>query len=234
MGGESSSSSDAEGSAFPFPRFGEMLARTPTMASGYWADPAATAAAFTADGFYRTGDLCEARPDGSYAVVDRVAALALVEAPPSQSDGAPAGSCAACLVSPAAVELRLQAALAAAGAAGSDALPLEHLCCVVVPGPPGARGGRLVAAVCVAAGATGATPAPQADALLLASMRAAAAAAGLRPAEVPSAVLCWPRRKWEGEAGEGGLINVQHKVVRGRVAAEAMAQLQSLGDSAAA
>ena len=59
-----------------------------------------------------------------------------------------------------------------------------------------------------------------------------AAAAGASPDGTLAAA--GRARKWEGEAGEGGLINVQHKVVRGRVAAEAMAQLQSLGDSAAA
>ena len=34
--------------------------------------------AFAPDGFYRTGDICEARPGGTYAVVDRVGALARV------------------------------------------------------------------------------------------------------------------------------------------------------------
>ncbi len=36
---------------------GEILFRGPTVTQGYWEDPEATAAAFTEDGFYRTGDL---------------------------------------------------------------------------------------------------------------------------------------------------------------------------------
>ncbi|MBP1706174.1 MAG: AMP-binding protein, partial [Chloroflexi bacterium] len=36
---------------------GEIQFRGPTVTQGYWQDPDATAAAFTADGFYQTGDL---------------------------------------------------------------------------------------------------------------------------------------------------------------------------------
>jgi long-chain acyl-CoA synthetase len=36
---------------------GEVLFRGPTVTRGYWEDPAATAAVFDADGFYRSGDL---------------------------------------------------------------------------------------------------------------------------------------------------------------------------------
>jgi long-chain acyl-CoA synthetase len=36
---------------------GEIQFRGPTIFKGYWHDPAATAAAFTADGWYRTGDI---------------------------------------------------------------------------------------------------------------------------------------------------------------------------------
>ena len=36
---------------------GEVQFRGPTLFKGYWHDPAATAAAFTADGWYRTGDI---------------------------------------------------------------------------------------------------------------------------------------------------------------------------------
>lgn len=50
---------------------GEVLIRGPTTFGGYWRNPAATAAAFTADGWFRTGDLATQRPDGYICVVDR-------------------------------------------------------------------------------------------------------------------------------------------------------------------
>lgn len=49
---------------------GELLVRGPSVFSGYFRDPAATAAAFT-DGWLRTGDLAAIDPDGQYRIVDR-------------------------------------------------------------------------------------------------------------------------------------------------------------------
>jgi long-chain acyl-CoA synthetase len=46
---------------------GEVLFRGPSVTRGYWDDPAATAAAFTPDGFYRSGDL--GRLDGEGRLV---------------------------------------------------------------------------------------------------------------------------------------------------------------------
>ena len=46
---------------------GEVLFRGPSVTRGYWDDPAATAAAFTPDGFYRSGDL--GRLDGKGRLV---------------------------------------------------------------------------------------------------------------------------------------------------------------------
>lgn len=43
---------------------GEVQFRGPTVTRGYFDDPAATGAAFTADGFYMTGDLGHLDPDG--------------------------------------------------------------------------------------------------------------------------------------------------------------------------
>ena len=51
---------------------GEVLARSPMNFLGYWQQPEATAAAFDAEGFFRTGDLARTRPDGAYQIVGRV------------------------------------------------------------------------------------------------------------------------------------------------------------------
>jgi long-chain acyl-CoA synthetase len=56
-----------EGSGTP----GEILARGPSVFSGYWNDAAATAAAFTADGWFRTGDLGRIDADGFLHIVGR-------------------------------------------------------------------------------------------------------------------------------------------------------------------
>jgi acyl-CoA synthetase (AMP-forming)/AMP-acid ligase II len=51
---------------------GEMQVRSPYNLLGYWRRPEATAAAFTPDGFFRTGDLAVRRPDGRYKLVGRL------------------------------------------------------------------------------------------------------------------------------------------------------------------
>lgn len=50
---------------------GEILARGPTVTPGYWKRPEATAAAFTADGFLRTGDLATLDAHGFLQIVER-------------------------------------------------------------------------------------------------------------------------------------------------------------------
>jgi acyl-CoA synthetase (AMP-forming)/AMP-acid ligase II len=50
---------------------GEIRVRGATVMRGYWRDPMATAAAFDADGFLRTGDLATIDASGSVAIVDR-------------------------------------------------------------------------------------------------------------------------------------------------------------------
>ncbi|WP_405059449.1 long-chain fatty acid--CoA ligase [Kribbella sp. NBC_01505] len=50
---------------------GEVLVRGPNVTPGYWRDPGATAAAFTADGWFRTGDLAAVDPDGHFRIVGR-------------------------------------------------------------------------------------------------------------------------------------------------------------------
>jgi len=48
---------DADGAPVPDHEIGEVCLRSPAVMSGYWRDPEQTRAAFTADGFVRTGDL---------------------------------------------------------------------------------------------------------------------------------------------------------------------------------
>lgn len=54
---------------------GEVLIKSPGQFSGYFKDPALTAASFTEDGFFRTGDLGERRPDGLLRITGRAKEL---------------------------------------------------------------------------------------------------------------------------------------------------------------
>ncbi|MGE0153526.1 MAG: AMP-binding protein [Reyranellaceae bacterium] len=51
---------------------GEIEIRSPTMLGEYLDDPQATARAFTADGFFRTGDLGTATADGGFVYLNRI------------------------------------------------------------------------------------------------------------------------------------------------------------------
>jgi malonyl-CoA/methylmalonyl-CoA synthetase len=50
---------------------GELLVRGPNVFAGYWQRPDATAAAFTSDGFFRTGDMATRSDDGYVTLVGR-------------------------------------------------------------------------------------------------------------------------------------------------------------------
>lgn len=54
---------------------GEILIKSPGQFSGYYKQPELTAASFTEDGFFRTGDLGEQRPDGLLRVTGRMKEL---------------------------------------------------------------------------------------------------------------------------------------------------------------
>jgi long-chain acyl-CoA synthetase len=54
---------------------GEILIKSPWQFSGYYKQPGLTAASFTEDGFFRTGDLGEQRPDGLLKITGRVKEL---------------------------------------------------------------------------------------------------------------------------------------------------------------
>jgi acyl-CoA synthetase (AMP-forming)/AMP-acid ligase II len=51
---------------------GEVESRSIFNMLGYWRREKETAEAFTADGFFRTGDLAVQRPDGRYRIVGRI------------------------------------------------------------------------------------------------------------------------------------------------------------------
>ncbi|MEU7474775.1 long-chain fatty acid--CoA ligase [Lentzea sp. NPDC042327] len=51
---------------------GEIEVQGPNVTPGYWNDPVATAAAFTPDGWFRTGDIGRLDTDGHLHVVDRL------------------------------------------------------------------------------------------------------------------------------------------------------------------
>ena len=59
------------GSVLPPDTPGELLIRGETLFSGYWRDPAATAAAFAEGGWYRTGDIARLTADGYLYILDR-------------------------------------------------------------------------------------------------------------------------------------------------------------------
>ena len=62
---------DPDGRDLPVDTPGELLIKGECLFSGYWRDPAGTAAAFTEDGWYRTGDVGRLTADGYLYILDR-------------------------------------------------------------------------------------------------------------------------------------------------------------------
>ena len=60
-----------EGCELKLDEDGEILVRSDTIFAGYFKDPEATAAAFTEDGWFRTGDVGEVDADGFLKITDR-------------------------------------------------------------------------------------------------------------------------------------------------------------------
>ncbi len=63
---------DAQGRDVPTGMSGEVLVKGANVTPGYWNDEAATRAAFTADGWLKTGDVGRVDADGYVTIVDRI------------------------------------------------------------------------------------------------------------------------------------------------------------------
>ncbi|MET3394676.1 acyl-CoA synthetase (AMP-forming)/AMP-acid ligase II [Variovorax sp. 1140] len=69
---------DDDGNSLPVGEAGELCIKGPNVMKGYYNQPAETAAAFTADGFMRTGDIAVMQEDGYSRIVDRKKDMILV------------------------------------------------------------------------------------------------------------------------------------------------------------
>ncbi len=72
MGDTTLKVADASGRAMPIGEIGELWAHGTAISSGYFGRPDATAAVFTADGWFRTGDIARVDDHGYVTIVDRL------------------------------------------------------------------------------------------------------------------------------------------------------------------
>jgi long-chain acyl-CoA synthetase len=69
---------DDDGAVVPVGQSGEICVKGPQVMRGYWQQPEANAAAFTADGYFRTGDVGQFDAQGFLKIVDRKKDMILV------------------------------------------------------------------------------------------------------------------------------------------------------------
>jgi len=69
---------DSQDRRVPPGEAGEIALRGPQVMKGYWRRPDDTAASFTADGYFRTGDIGVMDPDGRVKIIDRKKDMILV------------------------------------------------------------------------------------------------------------------------------------------------------------
>ncbi len=69
---------DPEGREVPLGEVGEICVKGPQVMAGYWIRPKETAAVFTSDGYFRTGDLGRFQADGQVKLVDRLKEMIVV------------------------------------------------------------------------------------------------------------------------------------------------------------
>jgi long-chain acyl-CoA synthetase len=69
---------DLSGRPVPEGGIGEICVKGPQVMLGYWNRPEETAQVFTADGFFRTGDMGTMLPDGQFKLVDRLKEVIIV------------------------------------------------------------------------------------------------------------------------------------------------------------
>ncbi|MCG9695767.1 AMP-binding protein [Shewanella sp. Isolate11] len=62
---------DLDDKEVPLGEPGELAVKGPQVMSGYWNKPEETAKVMTQDGFFKTGDIAVATPDGMHKIVDR-------------------------------------------------------------------------------------------------------------------------------------------------------------------